>query len=172
MNTIIENFVISNYLKPADTIVVKKRDIGFLDHYIIYLGKVNNEHKFIANYSNGVKFLEYHELMYYANDYEPVRVRPFKGNENQRNSAVQRALSRLDQYSYNLIFNNCEHYANYVQFGSDFSQQTKVLSGGVAIAGILTAASSKNESTQKLGLLMTGLGLLTLLIDEVEISKL
>jgi hypothetical protein len=168
MNTIIENFVRNYKLRPADTIVVKKKDIGFLDHYLIYLGISNNEHKFIANYSNGVKFLEYRELLNYANDYSPVRIRRFNGNDYDRDIAVQRALSRLDQYSYNLIFNNCEHYANYVQYGSDSSNQTKIFGGSLAIAGIATAASSKNESTQKLGLLMTGLGFLTLLMDEMD----
>lgn len=38
---------------------------------------------------------------------------------------VQRALSRLGEQEYNLLFNNCEHFATWCKTGVNYSQQVK-----------------------------------------------
>lgn len=163
----LNQFVAVNEILPGDAVIAKKKTIGFLDHYIIYLGIQDGEHKFIANYTNGVRILSYKELWEFSADYSPKRIRRFMGNEVQRRAAVARALSLQDQNSYHLILNNCEHYANYVQHGKLYSQQTKVFGVGMAATGLAVATSSKNERNKEVGAVITVFGLLTLLLDEI-----
>jgi hypothetical protein len=163
----LDEYIYENHIKPADVIVVKKKWIGLLDHYLVYLGQHYGEHKFIANYTGGVRILNYQELSSYAESLYPERIRRFTGNDIQREAAVTRALSRVDQSSYDLILNNCEHYANFVQQGEAYSNQTKVFGTGLAIAGMTTALSAKNNpGKETFGWVMAGLGLLTLIFDE------
>ena len=164
----LDQFIRDYKVKPADAIVVKKDFIGLLDHYLIYLGYYSGEHKFIANYLRGTKILSYAELNSFSREFSPSRIRKFKGNDIQRNAAVERALSRCDQYSYHLILNNCEHFANYVQEGKPFSKQTTVFGAGLAVTGLAMAASSKNDANKSIGVLMAALGLLTLFQDSKD----
>lgn len=46
------------------------------------------------------------------------------GDRYSNYEIVQRAKSRLGEDNYNLIFNNCEHFANWCTHGDDFSIQT------------------------------------------------
>lgn len=111
-----------NALSPMDVIVAKKRKgLGrILDHYIIYLG--NNE--FIGNLEKGVKFLSVSELQTLLMDYEPVKIRKFNGNSSEVFYARQRALSKLGSI-YSLLGFNCEHFANWVQYGKETSKQVQ-----------------------------------------------
>src|SRR5258708_1728151 len=120
----LEQFISQNNLRGGDAVVVKKNNIGLLDHYLIYLGHHYGEHKFIANYLRGTRILTHTELYEYSTTFSPNRIRRFKGNSIQRDAAVQRALNRCDQNSYHLLLNNCEHFANYVQEGKSYSKQT------------------------------------------------
>lgn len=162
----LNQFVQENNLRPGDAVVVKKNNIGLLDHYLIYLGQWHGEHKFIANYFSGTKILGYPEISNFSQKYDPTRIRRFLGNEIQRKVAVDRALSRRDQQSYHLILNNCEHYANYVQYGTDYSQQSAVFGTGMTVTGLAVAASSKSDEGKLMGAAMTILGLLTLMIEK------
>ncbi|WP_462180200.1 lecithin retinol acyltransferase family protein [Pseudoalteromonas gelatinilytica] len=47
-----------------------------------------------------------------------------KGNQFSKNEIVKRAKSRLNEDSYNLVFNNCEHFANWCTHDDDYSFQT------------------------------------------------
>lgn len=161
----LNQFIQSNNLRSADAIIVKKNVIGLLDHYLIYLGYWNGEHKFIANYFQGTRILSHGELFNFSQKYSPTRIRRFIGNEVQRNAAVTRALSRKDQQSYHLLLNNCEHLATYVQEGRTYSQQTTLFGAGMAVTGLTMAASSKSDTGKGIGATMAVLGLLTLLID-------
>lgn len=109
-------------LSPMDVVVAKKRKgLGrILDHYIIHLG--NNE--FIGNLEGGVKFLSLLELQNLLIDYEPVKIRKFNGNKSDIFYAKQRALSKLGS-RYNLLGFNCEHFANWVQYGKETSKQVQ-----------------------------------------------
>lgn len=107
-------------LFAGDVILAKKRKgLGrILNHYIVYVG--NNT--FVGNLSDGVKELHYNELMNLLQDYEPTGVRRFSGSYFQRNQAINRAYSKLGE-RYSLINFNCEHFANWVQFGKIESSQ-------------------------------------------------
>jgi hypothetical protein len=161
----LSEFIKANNIRPADAIVVRKQFISLLDHYLIYLGIQNGEHKFIANYTKGTQILSYDELREFSSEFKVSRIRRFIGNEIQRTAAVSRALSRKDQISYNLIYNNCEHYANYIQTGKDSSQQSQVFGATLTMAGLVGAASSKSDSGKAIGLIAAALGLITLIKD-------
>ena len=109
-----------NSLLPADVVVAKKRNgIGrILNHYIVYVG--NNT--FIGNLKEGVKIISNSELNELFTDYEPIRIRRFQDTSNERKQALNRAYSNLGK-TYDLIYFNCEHFANLVQKGIKSSSQ-------------------------------------------------
>lgn len=122
-------------------------------------------HTFIANYTWGTRILTEAEVSQYATEFSADRIRRFQGNDLQRQTAVHRALSRRDQTSYHLHYNNCEHFTNYIQTGHGFSQQTQTFGAGLVLTGLTAAAASRNRGTQTVGLITTVLGLITLWID-------
>jgi len=158
----LNDFIHTNQLRPADAIVVKKDNIGLLDHYLIYMGRIGEEHKFMANFIHGTKILKDWEINNFSMSFIPDRIRRFKGNQFQRETAVSRAWSRKDQASYHHIRNNCEHFANYAQYGTSYSKQTTVFGSGLALTGMATAATAKTQGGRNIGILMTVLGLLAL----------
>ncbi len=119
-------------LYPGDVILAKKREglARIFNHYIVYVG--NNT--FIGNIADGVKELSYPELIMLLQDYEPTKIRRFNGSYFQRNEAIKRAYSKLGQ-RYSLINFNCEHVANWVQFGKIESSQ--VATGFVILASAI-----------------------------------
>lgn len=162
----IREFISAYNIRPGDAVVVKKEAFGILDHYVIYLGVDNRgQHKFIANYSKGIQFIQELELINFLKSYIPVRLNRFLGNELQRMSAVNRALSRLNENAYNLILNNCEHFANWVQKGLPKSEQVDDVGKALAITGAgigLIGAASKNENAAAIGFLAAALGLIVM----------
>ena len=166
----IEYFIQVNNIQPADAIVVQKQKFGILDHYVIYLGKGGDgEHKFIANYTAGIRFLPYQKLLEFLMTYIPVRINKFIGDRMQRTFAVQRALSRLNENAYNLILNNCEHFKNFVHFGIEKSEQVEEFGGALAVGGLGIAAvglATDNEGLAYAGLFTSILGLITLVASD------
>jgi len=116
----IRNLIYQNQLQSADVVVARKKSgIGrILTHYIVYLG----DGKFIGNLSRGVKIIPNHELIELLQKYEPIKIRRFNGTDYQREQAILRAYSKEGQ-RYSLINFNCEHFANWVQFGKETSSQ-------------------------------------------------
>ncbi len=165
----ISDFVNRYNLQPADAIAVKKDAIGLLDHYLIYLGEDYwGEHLFMANYTKGTRILTQQELMQFASYMHPVRISRFIGTEHQREEALDRAFELKNQNSYHLILNNCEHFKNQVQLGKSYSDQTTMFGTGLTAAGIVTATASKSEEGKAAGLIMAGLGLLTLFLENMD----
>ncbi len=166
----IQQFIFNFNIRPADAIVVKKEKIGILDHYVIYLGIDQfGEHKFIANYTEGVKFLPLWQIAQFLKTYVPVRLNRFLGNEMQRQSAVLRALSRLNENAYNLILNNCEHFASWVQNGTPESEQVEVFGKSLLLGGALLGLIgliAEDEKLASVGLLSAGLGAITLDVSQ------
>jgi uncharacterized protein YycO len=105
-------------LKPGDVIVVPKSIFNLVEHYIIYLGKglYSENDRF-----QGVRVINAEQV---ANENPFVkRIRRFEGNDYQRSCAVQRAWSLVGK-AYNLTHFNCEHYANHVQYNTEYSAQS------------------------------------------------
>ena len=59
---------------------------------------------------------------------------PYSGAE-----CARRALSRLGEDEYNLVFNNCEHFATWCATGEQRSPQVERAAGGVAAAAATAA---------------------------------
>ncbi len=137
----LRNFIYTNGLQEADVIIAKKRGWGVFDHFIIYMGMKFGQPLFIANDANGgVKWFNEVEVLALIKDFEPVKIRKFKGNDGQRHLALGRAKEELGK-SYSLTEFNCEHLANYVQYGIRESNQVKSWGTGLSIAaGLLLAA--------------------------------
>ena len=142
----VEEFVQLNRLKPADVIISKKIGWNLLDHTIFYLGqdRYTLEHLFSGNMTGGIRVLTESELRELLLDYKPVRIKRFVGNGNQRKQAVKRALSRLGENNYNLIFNNCQHYTSYSQKGKSHSPQSRNFGLGMIALGLIFLAG-KND---------------------------
>ena len=158
-----EHFVIANNLQPADAILLTKKFMGMLNHYAVYLGRDQwtNKPIFAANYTSGVQYLSPAETEGFLEILVPTRIEKFHGTMHQRNEAINRAISMVGKTTYNLIFNNCEHYKNFVMFNKKYSSQvdtagkTAMVTGGLAA---LAGAVSGNGKAVGLGLLFMALG--------------
>jgi len=168
-----EHFVINNSLRPGDAIMLKKKFFGMFDHFTVYLGReeYTNRPVFAANYTNGVTILTDKEVNHFLQTLEPTKIDRFNGTNHQRDLAVQRAFTYKDSKNYNLIFNNCEHYKNFVQIGRKYSRQvntasnTLLLSGGTAVVAGL---ASKNSKVAGWGLFALALGALAKLAADQD----
>jgi hypothetical protein len=162
----IRQFIENNGIKQADVIIVKREKLGLFDHYVIFLGyeRETGEPIFIANYSDGVKILPTFQLLQFLETYKPVSIRKFRGAEQERQYAIDRAIQDLEtrsSYAYSLIKNNCEHFANWVQKGVRESDQVKDFGKATTVGGLgLTAVglATKNNGLVLGGLLIAFLG--------------
>lgn len=159
----IEHFVISNELQPADAILLNKKFFGMLDHFAVYLGRhpQTNVPLFAANYTKGVQVLTPVEVDQFLDKLVPSKIERFSGNLHQRREAVNRALTMVGKKSYNLIFNNCEHYKNFVQFNKKYSSQVDSAGKTAMVGGAITAivgAASGNKKALGWGLAFLALG--------------
>ena len=155
-------FVQINGLKPADAIILKKKILGMVDHYAIFLGFRNNIPVFVANYREGVKEVATSEMSSLLKTFEPNSIIPFPGKENERPFAVRRALSRIGEKAYNYISNNCEHFKNWVHYGENYSEQVDTAGNaslGIAAGLGIAAIATKNSKVAGIaaGLLLLGI---------------
>lgn len=153
----LRNFIHAYNLRPGDAIIVGEEGNGLfrelLDHYVIYLGG----HYFMANFREGTKILTCPTIYGFLPSMIVRKIRRFTGNAHQRHEAVNRALQHKDRKSYHLLANNCEHFANDVQFGRPYSDQ--VLIGGTAATVVgLGLLSSSNQLLKGIGGLLTVIG--------------
>ena len=165
----LRQFIKANRIKQADAVLVKKEKLGLFDHFVIFLGysEKSKEPMFIANYKYGVAIIPTHELLDFIRKYKPFAIRRFKGSQQERKYAIQRAIEDLktgSRKAYHLIRNNCEHFANWVQKGVRESDQVKDAGKLTSIGGIGIAAAgfaTKNKTLLVSGLILTILGTIT-----------
>ena len=164
----LNQFILWNGIRPADAIVAKKQTFKLVKHFIIYLGQDYwNRPVFMANMNKrGVIILEPEEIVEFTNTYEPTEIQPFEGTELEREEAVERALEVQNEWNYNYVLRNCEHFKNWVQNGLPESIQTRHVSLGLALGGAVIGASSENKALRTVAMLAAGAGLLAYLIEE------
>lgn len=153
----IHQFIVQNNVRPADAIVLRKKFLGMVDHYVIYMGIVDGRHLFVANYSPGVRVVSPSEMAKYLRFLVPSAVERFPGKTAAaRNAALRRARSRIGERDYRYFSNNCESFKNYVHYGENRSEQAEnfktgakaagaVLLGGLLVAGLISALSGDDE---------------------------
>lgn len=157
------NFIKYHRLKPIDAIVLRKKFMGMVDHYAIYLG--NDEMgtpKFVANFIEGVNIISDQEIKEQLQKYVPERIERFQGSNEERQSAIERAWSKIGEKAYNLLSNNCEHFKNWVHYGRQISKQvdnagTVLTLGGTATLVGGLAVSHKKATNWGVALLVSGI---------------
>lgn len=147
-------FITSNNLRPADAVELVCPQAGFPKHYAVYLGTKNGLPEFIANITDGIQILSKEKLTEFVQRYQVTNIERFNGSHHQRRYAVERALNRIGEKAYNLIFNNCEHFKNWVLNGEGISKQVASIGTGVALAGVvvhLLGVASDKKGFKKTG---------------------
>jgi Lecithin retinol acyltransferase len=163
----LQNLISENNLKQADAIVLRKKILGMVDHYAIFLGYRGSYPVFVANYKNGVKEVSIEDMREILQTLQPTSIERFNGTEPQRQLALNRAMSRIGETAYNYIANNCEHFKNWVHTGEHRSEQVKTagkISIGIATG---TAIYSIVNKSPKAGAIAVGLLLLGALLKNV-----
>lgn len=150
------------FLQPADVIVARRIENDVFDHYLVYMG----DGVFAAKMRQGVVRMTIDDLQHFTGTYRPTRMRIFQGTEEQRRQALLRADECLHP-PYSLLFSNCEHFADYVQYGTHTSLQSAKAGLGLIGVGALMTSQSRNEAVQALGGLSIFAGILALINEAV-----
>ena len=97
--------------------------------------------------TDGVRIIEEWEIDELQYNYRPEKLKRFVGSEKERQKAVNRALSKIGENKYHILFNNCEHYTNYVQHGKVYSRQEQNFGLGVVafVLLLLVAGAGKRR---------------------------
>jgi len=137
----LSTFIYRHGLQEADVIIAKKRGLGVFDHFIIYMGNRFGQHLFITNdTSGGVRWYSEQEVLGLIEGFYPSKIRKFNGTPYERQLALNRAKGEIGK-SYSLTDFNCEHLANYVQYGIRESKQVEGWKAGLTIAGAFLLAA-------------------------------
>jgi hypothetical protein len=151
----------SNNLRIIDAIVLKKRFIGMVDHFVLFGGyDEHSEPIFVANYDKGVKIVPHSDMIEYLEVLAPERFMRFKGNDFERGQAIERAKSRIGEKAYDYFANNCEHFVTWVHTGKHTSKQ--VANAGVSLMAIGTVATAGGIAKKNDALTILGIGALLL----------
>ncbi len=129
------------FLQSGDVIAVSREKIGFriYDHYGVYIGNGRIIH--FARESGDLfgsdpaTVLEA-DLDHFIDTSKCVYVVRYPGNEKSPMAVVKTAKLLLGTTHYNIIFNNCEHFAVYCKTGIHTSTQTRNAIKGISRATI------------------------------------
>jgi hypothetical protein len=129
--------------KPGDVLVC---DRIFYQHYGIYAGNGRVIHYASKDGDFGLD-VRVRETSFeqFANGWKCEAVSLSGNSANARRytpqETIKRARSRLGEGSYNLIFNNCEHFALWCKYGKNKSVQVeKALTAAVVLGAVAIAA--------------------------------
>ncbi|MEL3901042.1 lecithin retinol acyltransferase family protein [Treponema phagedenis] len=143
---------LSEELQRGDIIFVNK---GLYKHYGIYIGNNTVVHYSDKSSNFGVDIkVQEASLADFADGFEVkvCRLDPKKYTLYSADETVKRAYLRLGEKKYNLIFNNCEHFAVWCKTGISDSAQVHqavtaavVISIGAIVAGVLKMLNRDEE---------------------------
>jgi len=125
-------------LQSGDRLIFKIAHLGITHHAIFLIDKYGQgwvaENRKIV----GIRFVKIEQYTWTGSP--EIIVKKFIGGEAARQQAFERAINIHGNYD--LFFFNCEHYANYIQFGSLQSKQVEIV-GLLALAGLFVASVQK-----------------------------
>lgn len=129
-------------LQPGDRVVVPKSQWQLILHHALYLGydDLGNHYMCENVIGNGVKLTKVNE--FFNGVKEITRIEKFSGDNSNRKSVVQNALSKLGQ-PYNLINYNCESFVNDVLHRNSHSKQVANIAGLFALAILIGVIAGK-----------------------------
>lgn len=107
------------------------KSIGFFGNLATFSGVQFNKAKIVE--SNIDDVLHFGGKVR-VNNYLDGKYKPLDVSE-----IVKRAVNVLDHSGYNLLYNNCEHFATDCRYGESTSRQVQLLVGTMALAGVATA---------------------------------
>jgi hypothetical protein len=169
----IYQFIKTNNLQPADAVELVSREVSFPKHYAVYVGYKNGFPNFIANITDGVQLINNSKLEEFVAKYEVVGVERFSGSTTQRKNAIRNAFSRIGEKAYNLVFNNCEHFKNWVLHGNSTSKQVETIGSSMLIGGgalYLIGLAADKKAVQKAGLYILVI-LVVVIFAAIALSK-
>jgi hypothetical protein len=145
------------YLKPLDIIKVNE---GGYNHVGVYLGKIDGEYK-VCHFSKKYNGTRVHSLNSFLRDYHKgngkiTRYHPMIPFKYSRRIAEQIAWAidtNFRENNYSLTDRNCEHSANMIVYGINYSEQIydSVLSGNNGKGSTIKLTNEMIESNGKLG---------------------
>ena len=127
-------------LESADVLLAPKSNLNIVKHMIVFLwiDAFGQDHYLENHPQFGVRHLTGQDV---ENLYKIIAIRKFSGTQKERQFAIQRAVSQEGK-KYDLIKFNCEHFANYVQANTIFSQQSNN-AVGFAVLGLAAVVLSR-----------------------------
>jgi len=170
----ISQFIQQNNLLPADAVALACPAMGFPTHYALYLDNVNNSPRFIANITDGVQIISGNKLRDFLKKYQVIAIEPFIGTPLQRNAAIRKAIKRIGEKTYNLVFHNCEHFKNWALYGVSKSKQVETIGTGLAVGGlglILFGKIAGSKGAQKAGWIILMLLVIVIIYAVLCIKK-
>lgn len=164
------NLIAHHKLQPGDAVELMCPVAQFPRHYAVYMGNTGAQPVFIANMESGVKLVKDQELNGFLVKYAITNVERFTGDEVERFIVVRKALSRLGEKAYSFVFNNCEHFKNWVLYGESKSHQVTKITAGVTLGGLALMGFghlAKSKGLQKAGLVILLLILIAFVITGI-----
>jgi hypothetical protein len=148
-------------LAPFDGVVLISKSGGIKKHYALCAGYDEmREPVFVANTTKGISIISLNKAQEYLNEMNIIKVMRYKGNKELAQKRLMNLFKNRHKYSYNLLFNNCEHFFNYIWYGVPKSQQVENAAIGGMIGGALLAVTGKAPAP---GAIIAGLSLLVFL---------
>jgi hypothetical protein len=131
-------------MQPGDHLFIRRGILGRsgqYTHHGVYVGAGQVIH--YAGFANGFSLasrpIELACLETFA-DGEQVQIKPYAIRPFNHTETVIRAKSRLGENNYNLLFNNCEHFASWCCIGEKHSAQLRSLAKKASTVSIVVAA--------------------------------
>jgi hypothetical protein len=131
-------------MQPGDHLFIRRGILGRsgqYTHHGVYVGAGQVIH--YAGFANGFSLasrpIELAGLDTF-DDGEQVQIKPYAIRPFNHTEAVIRAKSRLWENNYNLLFNNCEHFASWCCIGEKHSAQLRSLAKKASTVSIVVAA--------------------------------
>jgi len=136
-----------NEINPGDILCVNR---GLYKHYGIYAGKSTVIHYTAPDGDFGIDASICTTTLKEFEDGGKVQVVKLHGTGKQFSSeeTVRRALSRIGEKKYNLLYNNCEHFAFWCKTGLNRSGQVEKAAGTVILASMAIVLTKLIKSAE------------------------
>lgn len=154
--------IIEQLPQPGDVIYVYRR-WGVYQHFGVYIGNVGRLKNQVIHFSGKKKDITFSDVAIIQTSLKEFlrggEMHIQKPNLNGWDpfpveQIIRNAKGKLGKKKYNIVFNNCEHFANYCRFGKHKSgqvvrafQKVGVFIAGVAAVFFLAPKKHNNDRT-------------------------
>jgi hypothetical protein len=161
----IKHFISHHDLLAGDVVELICPILGFPKYYAIYIGDESGEPTFVANITDGVCAINGQRLTDFIHKYHVTRIDRFTGTSAERKTIVRKAVKSIGQNAYHLIFNNCEHFKNWVLHDNSVSRQ--VVHSGLVVIGtglLFVCAAGKKKGLERIGVWLVLVALVVFIV--------